>query len=198
MARFNIFKGSRRIALLAQFLWVVGVAIFMWTESSSNVSLNFITDSPGQAFRMVVTDDCNIGTDATEFITRDIGDGKMARVELCFKAVRADSGKQFVPYRADPNGTLWGNDRYSSEVMAYSEARAAAFALNDVDQQAAREEWDRQWWKNIRNAILIAIGGLIAISLLQAVIGWIVRGFMDIPWGQDHRPKAPDKLNVSG
>ena len=39
-------------------------------------------------------------------------------------------------------------------------------------------------------ALLFAIGGLIVVSALQIAIGWIVRGFMGIPRGHDHRPES--------
>jgi hypothetical protein len=39
-------------------------------------------------------------------------------------------------------------------------------------------------------ALLFAIGGLTVISVLQIAIGWIVRGFMGIPRGHDHRRES--------
>jgi len=188
MARFNIFEGSRRIALLVKCLWVIGALIIGWMEYP-NISLLFVTHGPGQDFQLATGDDCSIGTDGIEFISRDIGDGKTASIRLCFKARRDNSGQQVVPYKVESSGTWWGNGPYSSEVQA------EAFAVTAVDQQVAREEWERQWWKNIRNGVLIAIGGWIALSLLQVVIGWVVRGFLGIPWGQDRRPETPDKTS---
>jgi hypothetical protein len=40
------------------------------------------------------------------------------------------------------------------------------------------------------SALLFAIGGLTVISVLQIAIGWIVRGFMGIPRGHDHRRES--------
>jgi hypothetical protein len=40
------------------------------------------------------------------------------------------------------------------------------------------------------NAFSFAIGGWIALSVLQALIGWIVRGFVGIPRGYDHAPES--------
>jgi hypothetical protein len=167
----------------------VGVAIVAWT-TSPYVSLHFVTHWPNEMFQKGA-DDCAIGTDAMKFISRDIGGSKSASVELCFKARSADSGAQVVPFAIESTGRWRGNDRYSDAVQAYIDRRAEAFVLTPVDQQAAREEWRRQWWKNIRNGVLFAIGGWIALSLLQVMLGWIVRGFLGIPWGLDRRPEAP-------
>jgi len=38
----------------------------------------------------------------------------------------------------------------------------------------------------IHTALLFAIGGWITLSALQTAIGWIVRGFMGIPFGHDY------------
>jgi hypothetical protein len=39
-----------------------------------------------------------------------------------------------------------------------------------------------------RNAFWFAIGGWTVLSVLQAAIGWIVRGFIGVPRGHDHEP----------
>jgi len=50
----------------------------------------------------------------------------------------------------------------------------------------------------IRNAVLFGIGGWIVLSVLQALIGWIARGFAGIPRGHDHTPEpAPQSTDVS-
>src|SRR4029453_5540276 len=36
-----------------------------------------------------------------------------------------------------------------------------------------------------RDAVLFAVGGWFVLSVLQVLIGWIVRGFCGIPWGRD-------------
>ena len=42
----------------------------------------------------------------------------------------------------------------------------------------------------IHYSLLFAIGGWIALSVVQAAVGWIARGFVGIPRGHDHRPDA--------
>jgi hypothetical protein len=110
---------------------------------------------------------------------------------LCFQSQVFQSNQQrLVPYKTEGD-TMWGNGPYSSEVASYTDARANEFRLTPADQQAAREEWNRQRSRSIRNAALFAIGGWIVLSVLQWLIGWIVRGFLGIPRGYDHRPDLP-------
>lgn len=56
------------------------------------------------------------------------------------------------------------------------------------------EKWiDRQWWfffmKEIGWGALGAVGGLLFLLAFTWTAGWIARGFMGIPRGQDHRVK---------
>jgi hypothetical protein len=113
--------------------------------------------------------------------------GGTVSVELCFKALRAESGQEVVPYKVEKN-CWWGNGPYSSDVKAYTSARADSFQLSEADRRAAQEDWDGQPFKNIRNGALFAVGGWVVLSLLQMLVGWIVRGFLGIPSGQDRRP----------
>ena len=82
MAKFNVFEGSRRIALLLKILWVIGVIVFAYNESPY-VLLKFTTTHPNEP--LFVSDyDCQVGSDRTEFETRSLDDGRSVSVELCF------------------------------------------------------------------------------------------------------------------
>lgn len=186
MARFNVFEGSRRIALLIKVVWAIGALVVGWT-TSPYVSMEFSTSYPGAEF--VKSDDCKIGTDAVEFISRPIDNGRTVSVQLCFKALRADSGAEVVPYKVE-SGKWWGNGPYTPDVTAYANARADSFKLSEADRRAAQEEWSSQRTRNIRNGVLFAVGGWVVLSLLQLLVGWIVRGFLGIPWGHDRRPET--------
>jgi hypothetical protein len=185
MARFNVFEGSRRIALLIKVLWAIGALAVGWT-TSPYVSMKFSTSNPDANF--VQSDNCRIGKDAVRFISRPIDDGRTVSIELCFKALRAESGAEVVPYKVE-SARWWGNGPYTPDVTAYADARADTFKLPEANRRAAEEEWSSERTENIRNGVLFAIGGWVVLSLLQMLIGWIVRGFFGIPWGQDGRPE---------
>ena len=51
-------------------------------------------------------------------------------------------------------------------------------------------------WVNIWQGIGIAIAGWIVIAIVTSVIGWIVRGFLGIPWRSDTRTE-PDQKTAS-
>ena len=191
MSRFNLFEGSRRIALILKGIWVIAVVVVSYTQSPF-VTLTFFTMMPNDAFVRLPNEECEVGTDALDFLSREFAQGRAVSVQLCYKAARSDDSRLLVPFQVDA-GRWLGNERYSTEVMNYTNARTRDFALNADDREAASRLWDEQRWQNIRNAFLFAIGGWVILSILQGLIGWIVRGFMGIPWGQDRRP-APTPM----
>ena len=188
MARLNLFEGSRRISLLLKIVWVLGVVAVAYSQTPY-VSLHFTTTHP--AATLTMSDyDCQVGVDAMEFVTRTLDDGRSVSAQLCFQSPVFQSNQQrLVPYKVESD-QIWGNDRYSNDVTNYTDARANEFRLTPPDQEVAAQRLDAQRSENVRNAILFIIGGWIVLSILQALIGWIVRGFMGSPRGHDHRPNT--------
>jgi len=64
-------------------------------------------------------------------------------------------------------------------------------AIKDWQQVVAHMETELQYLRFV-GLIWIPIG-LIALWSLTWIIGWIARGFLGVPRGQDHRPSAPDQ-----
>jgi hypothetical protein len=175
---------------LLKIIWAFGAVIVAYS-TTPYISLHFTTPTPSSNFR-ITQDECDTGIDAIEHTSRDIAPGRSVSTELCFKSQLFSSNqRQLVPYKVDSNGTMWGNSPYSTEVSTYTKMRAENFVLSDTDRQSALTEWNSQWWRKVRNGVFIAIGGWIGLSILQALIGWIVRGFAGIPWGKDRRPELP-------
>jgi hypothetical protein len=79
------------------------------------------------------------------------------------------------------------NTSYSAEVIKYMRDTAEAFAIPDADHKAI----DDQFWpaqvKALMEGALYAMTGLIVLAVFTWTIGWVVRGFLGIPRGHDHR-----------
>ena len=162
---------------------VVGNIFF--SSFPRNVSL-----PPSGFMARVNNSDCDIGADGYEMTSHDV-DGRTISLQLCFKAQSFPENRRLVAYRTDDKGVTWGNGPYSDEVQAYINARSAEFALSEVDRQAALNEWRSKRLSAAWYGFLFAVGGWIALSIIQSVIGWIVRGFAGIPMGVDRRPEPP-------
>lgn len=181
--KLNIFEGARRISLLIGAVWVVGWASHaIFSEPYSRVTYSY----PGLSFHMIA-DECPSDA-ATEYLERKSPNGKDVKIELCFLTSEANNGKMLVPYANAGEGMVWMGERYSTEVDQYTESVAREFQLTpegiDAFESIQRKALFEQW----RVAAMFLFGGLAVGWAVVAAIGWIVRGFMGIPRGQDMRP----------
>lgn len=183
MMKVNIFEGARRISLLIGVLWVVGwSAAAIFSEPYSRV--NYSVLSLGVPFVSGVCPDDAVA----EYIEREAPEGKSVNVTLCFLAAKADTGEMLVPYADAGNGKVWMGGKYSTEVRKYTASAASEFdltpegieAFEAIQRKALLEQWGE--------AAMSLFSGLAVGWAVVAAIGWIVRGFMGIPRGQDMRP----------
>lgn len=183
----NVFEGARRIALLVAVAWVLGwVAYAIFSEPS--VRLRYVVDWPGRA--PVLTEEC-ANADATEYLSRSTNDVPNLSVILCFKAHPADNGEMLIPYApTDEPGRFWMEAKYASKVWQYTRSAAPQFQLGPDGYAAAGKARDKaisdQWWSSAKFILFGVVGWWVLVS----VVGWIVRGFLGIPRGKDHRPTA--------
>lgn len=184
----NVFEGARRIAKLVAVLWVVGWIVAAFTQSAPYISVNYTVSWPNPPHR---SDDppCDFGDNAIESVTVVTKRGTEAHARLCFLAKRAEDGRKLIPYGVHPkDSSLWiANTRYSEDVRKYIEKVKDDFLLSQAD-----EAWvDGQLWperlKVFGMGALMAAGGLVFLSVFTWAVGWIVRGFMDIPRGKDRK-----------
>jgi len=177
-AEINIFEGARRIALVIKVLSILLAIILAFALSLENARLYlyYVTDSPTGAFQRAASPlSCEIGwrdgTDHEETIySYDLGGSYSASVQLCF---RGQGGLDDASH---------GN---------FYESRAKTFQITEEDRAAARSEARSKWYSAILHGFLYAIGSGITIwiilSIAQRIIGWVVRGFLGVPSGQDRR-----------
>ena len=87
---------------------------------------------------------------------------------------------------------MWADSPHTEAVSTYIKTRTEEFELKDADKQAAIREWDSRRRTTAWHAALFGVGGWVVLSVAQAIIGWVVRGFAGIPWGQDRRTEPPE------
>jgi hypothetical protein len=197
--RINIFEGSRRIRLLLQILWVVGVLVNSWNNNPS-VWVTYQTYGPDYPFIKAneSSSSCE-SNDHSEWFYTQTKNGTSVSLTLCFKAQEFNNGLMLVPYKTDANdkGKIWGNSVYSSEVSNYAERRKRLFKIPLADEQWIDEQGKKKITENITDGVGYAFSGFVAIWLVGTVIGWIVRGFMGVPRGQDTRPEKSEETSPS-
>ena len=82
----------------------------------------------------------------------------------------------------------------SNYAIAYANTTYYSGASNEKAFIAKITEKNEQWWtekwENIWKEALGLIQGLTVLWVLSWFIGWIVRGFLGIPMGQDRKPET--------
>lgn len=183
----NIFEGSRRVAKAVAVLWIVGFAIAASLNKES-VYVTYFVYGPGGNPVLLMSKNCDEAS-ASEFGLPSFKTekGTAVSVRLCFVAQQGFSnGQVLVPFKNVPNSDqVLGNERFSKEVKEYTKAYAEKFQLPKGDFETLDNIASTQWWKTIREGASLMLGGLFFLYLITLGIGWIVRGFLNIPKGMD-------------
>lgn len=184
--RVNIFEGARRISKLVMGIIVAGSLVAIWT-AEPYLNMHYQIKGPGVAPLKV--DDCG-ADDAREYISRRSADGKQISIIICFMAhPAAQTGEMLIPYKVMEDGRWWMNEKYSRDVLTYTKAVANAFAFPAEDAKQADSLWTSTRIKDAVQGLGFLGIGLVAFLIFTKIIGWIVRGFLGIPSGQDMRPQ---------
>ena len=179
----NAFEGGRRIAKLVAALWILGwiVAAIFFTPAPY-ISLNYVIAGSGQAPMRSEEGACN--DDGKESIIVRTRKGTEAWATLCFRSEKIIDGTRYYRFSVDRLGrwTL-------PEVMAYTAQVKKNFVIPQADEEWIESRWWVEYLTDFGRGALVAIGGLVFLWVFSWAFGWIVRGFLDIPRGQDARPK---------
>lgn len=178
----NIFEGARRIAIIIAAVSVVG-AIAASLTRDPYVEISY--EVPFYGFDPVKVDGCEYSSeDALISERRKTPSGISYHVEICFKAARADDGRMLVPYVRQGESFLM-NEKYSEDVSSYTRSIIGKFNRGAEEWQEAKAEKSRVFWSGLMSMAVGIIASLAAFWIFVWAIGWIVRGFMGIPRGQD-------------
>jgi hypothetical protein len=185
--KINVFEGCRRIALIAA---VLGSAFTLFLLATNEPYLYYtyeITYPSDQAKR---TEKSCPSDSGRHFFTTATRTDKPVSITLCLLPMSfgADE-RQLIPYKVDDAGTVFGAAFFSEEVSSYANRLEGAFRLDEADEVFIDEEY----WRRYRDELLQGLLGLAIALVFFAVVvwlmGWIVRGFLGIPRGQDRRPE---------
>jgi hypothetical protein len=180
----NIFAGGRRIAAIIAIVFALLAGALAWFASPpSYVAVYNVAANGG----LWVGTDCSYAEDATEtFWAGHVYEVFEVPVRLCFKAERASDGRMLVPFRKD-DGTAWLDSPYNSEVMAYTRSYAAKLIMPSADLTHVHELGRKAVQWQFTATALSAFAAAAFILIVSYIMGWVVRGFLGVPRGQDFR-----------
>ena len=183
----NIFEGSRRVAKAVAVLWIAGFAIAASLNKESVYVTYFVYGPEGNPL-LLQTKNCDEASAQKFGLPYYKTDkGTNVSVSLCFVAQGGFSnGKVLIPYKLIPEtNKVLGDERFSAEVKDYISTYAKNFQLPKRDFETLDTIASTQWWKTIRDGASVMFGGLFFLYTLTLGVGWIVRGFLNIPKGKD-------------
>ena len=190
----NIFEGSRRIAKLFAVLIVVGFAIAIFTARQEPVSVSYLITGPDVA--PVRVDEC--GLNLTKASRDEIYEA-LRKADAIGDKAAAQKWATYIRSKTDVGQLPFDN---SKEVVTRSGRRTnvnLCFKFPEVDMSAKLDlfkipEADEgyitrsAWFEIAKSSGVILLQMLASLAGFWAftwTIGWIVRGFMGIPRGQD-------------
>lgn len=95
---------------------------------------------------------------------------------------------QLIPYKVDADGMTWGKEGYTTEISTYEGHVKRRFTMTATDEEVSIKEAEKHWRSTFVETMGFLATGLAIFGAVVWAIGWIVRGFMGIPRGQDQKP----------
>jgi len=192
----NVFEGGRRVSILLSVALILGFSVYTlkyYNEYPPYIPVTYVpTDSV--EVPMLRVEECPPLSFTTPEIKMETKNGTVATVYLC----RADSEYEEVialAKEADRKGVREMQDRAVKRHAAlYEHSPMETAQIKSVFVED--EKWvDDQWLPEILKSYLGPLVGFVSISLLFLwvftwAVGWLVRGFMGIPRGQDNKNES--------
>ena len=186
----NFFEGARRVAVIGFMLIFVGGLVAIY-NLSPHVIINYRIMYFG--LTPIRLDLCNESVDATRYVQHTTKNGREFSIHTCFRASKSNGGNLLIPYAAAPNNMTYMDTEFSPEVQAYTMTVSNGIEPTEADMNEADSEYIRQSIVNRLKGFGWLILATISYWLLVRIVGWVVRGFMGIPSGQDYRIKPIEK-----
>jgi hypothetical protein len=181
MKGINVFEGARRIALVVAVVVSLTYVVLAYYARPVSDGLYYSIDADTGVPRLV--DMCG-STDMTKYIDRH--QEKISFVVLCFPFKLISESLPAAKGNISDADKWWAK---APEVHAYDSPNkyAASFTLPqsaEADINAKLREENIAHWETVASTLVV---GLIVWYAIVYIIGWIMRGFLGIPRGHDHR-----------
>lgn len=186
---FNIFEGARRIALL---LGAGAAVITVLVAFNQNTYHHAQYSLVAPNFPFIKTDGGCQNEGKEIYFDHTASSGKTINVSLCLEPMTFTNKNNeevlLIPYNTDANDMTWGATPYSTEISAYEIQVENRFTMSATDEEVSIKEAAKQWRSQFAEAMAYLVVGLLIFGVIVFAIGWIVRGFLGIPFGMDKRP----------
>jgi hypothetical protein len=183
--QINIFSGGRRIALAVGFLIACLAALLAFlingTHAPGATIYSIEMKQPiKRATGCSYNDDSERRSIGTVYGLFDVD------VIFCFRSITHE-GEQYIPY-LDSSGAWLAGKSYSDEVSDYERGFIKQVEIPETDRAEATANARDNAHRVFLYCILAFAGTAVAVWIVTCILGWIVRGFLGVPRGEDFRP----------
>lgn len=184
----NIFEGSRRVVKLISVAIVVGFGIAAFFVDPG-VNIEYMVRSPNSMPQRIDSGNCPTGS-GVEYTYPRTRNNIEAYMKFCFapQTFKLTTGKEvhLIPFEYDEKTKKTSADwPVSSEVKIYQDKLSKSFVMPIEDELWVDDKFRSLVIKELRNGFIAMIISLAILWAFTIAVGWIVRGFMGIPRGQD-------------
>lgn len=179
----NIFKGFRRLSL---FICIVVSFIYLLLlyNFTPTIKYNFIVDKPFSILKY--KNDCP--DDSHGVYVFNYKKEYTLYSDICIMKMNFN-GELLIPFKNEKE-TIYGTPPYSSEFYNYSEKlkkEVNKYLNNQETRDFLKNQAKKKYYNNFLDGIINIIIGLFSFYMFIFFIGWIVRGFLNIPIKNDKK-----------
>ena len=197
----NIFEGGRRIAKIVTVIWIIGWSVgAYYTYESVKPTVNVTYKITGFKEAPVrIMEECPPDS-IMNYVDMKTKSGTKVLVKLCrekpkisdlmalAKNLEEEGDIKLAGRALDKIYNLFINKKSDSTERAQLEAALVKADTNgDTDEAWIDNQGRSLLQKQIGIGAMVAIGGILFLWVFTWSIGWIVRGFMGVPRGQDNK-----------
>ena len=180
----NIFEGGRRIRDI--ILWLVGLVTAGFVLFGGNSTIVMEKSFPNEAWTFSKRD-CDYSDHAEYLGTLELTELGSRYITLCFRKQQYG-----FPYELlDKDGMPPPLVKNAPEIQAYFKKSSSNFTLKDANLSLSEAGiWSirfSDFKTRVKDNGVPGFAIFIAIWVITAALGWVVRGFAGIPVGQDFR-----------
>ncbi|MBK8158773.1 MAG: hypothetical protein IPK59_08445 [Rhodospirillaceae bacterium] len=183
--QINIFSGGRRIAFALGFIIACLAALFAFLVSDTR-PVEAVVYSIEMKQPVKRAAGCNYNDDSTRQSVGTVYEWFDVDVVFCFRSIKLEDG-QYIPY-TNPSGEWMAGQSYSDEVDKYERDFIREFVIPSADRIEAATIARENVHRVFLYSMLAFAGAAVAVWIITYILGWIVRGFLGVPRGQDFRP----------
>jgi len=188
----NIFKGARRLSLVVA-IGGFGYGLIDAYDRGTSLQVGYLVTPSGK--RLVNSYDCPTISDGIHRKRYQTAEGNDFEARICFPGNPVADGRRTFSIPGDKPGTIYFPDTVEGD-QAMDAYVSKHFRLSPDDLTHANRAYIAQRSAEVSEKIQNLVIFLTLYLFGTTALGWILRGFLDIPYGSDRKSQGARAKNA--